>query len=176
MDEADQRFSDFVAARWPALVRTAYLLTGDRADAEDLVQASLAKTYAAWGRIRVPEAAEAYVRRTMATTHVSWWRRHRGRVLSVAQPPEPPAPDGVGPLETLLARSALWPHLGRLPRGQRAVIVLRYYEDLTEAQTADALGVSVGTVKSQTSRALAALRAALGPADTTRSTMEWRKA
>lgn len=155
----DEVFSQFVAARWPALVRSAFLLTGNRSSAEDLVQTALAKAYASWGRIRVPEAAEAYVRRSMVTTHISWWRRHRGRESLTDRPPE--RGDGGADLESVVARSSLWPHLAKLPRGQRAVIVLRYYEDLTEGQAAAMLGISVGTVKSQTSRAMHTLRSAM---------------
>ena len=176
MDEADGPFSAFVSARWPALVRTAYLLTGNRAAAEDLVQTALAKTYAAWGRIREPEAAEAYVRRTMMTTHLSWWRKHRGRESVVAEAPERDRSGSMDPLETVVARSTLWPHLVQLPKGQRAVIVLRYYEDLTEAQTAQVLGCSVGTVKSQTSRALRTLRSAMQPGVAEAARVEWGQA
>ena len=156
----DQAFSDFVAARWPALVRSAFLLTGDRAAAEDLVQTALAKTYVSWGKLRVQEAAESYVRRSMVTTHISWWRRHRGRESLTDRLPER-RDHGDGDLESVVARSSFWPHLAQLPRGQRTVIVLRYYEDLTEGQAAAMLGVSVGTVKSQASRAMQTLRAAM---------------
>jgi len=155
----DDAFASFVAARWPALLRSAYLLTGDRGQAEDLVQSALARTYVAWARV---EAPEAYVRRAMVNTHTSWWRRHRDRETVTDVLPEPRGRGAaLDAVETVVARSTLWPHLARLPRGQRTVVVLRFYEDLTEAQTADLLGISIGTVKSQTSRAMAALRAAL---------------
>ena len=169
MGEPDDRFRELVALRWPALVRTAFLLTGERAAAEDLVQTALTKTYMAWWRLRDPEAAEAYVRRTMVTTYTSWWRRY-GRERSMAEVPPALGAGRAGAgatggseqeLETVLARSVLWPLLAELPRGQRAVIVLRFYEDLTEVQTARHLGCSVGTVKSQTSRALSRLRTSL---------------
>ncbi|MGL5809620.1 MAG: SigE family RNA polymerase sigma factor [Nocardioides sp.] len=157
----DEQFAQFVAARWPALYRTAYMLTGERAEAEDLVQSALVKTFAARGRIRRIEAVEGYVRRTMVTTHTSRWRRVRGREIVTEHPPEGVHAAASAELDGVLARTTLWPHLTRLPAGQRTVIVLRYYEDLTEAQAAHLMGCSVGTVKSQTSRALAALRAAL---------------
>jgi len=169
--EPDDRFRELVALRWPALVRTAFLLTGERAAAEDLVQTALTKTYVAWRRLRDPEAAEAYVRRTMVTTYTSWWRRY-GRERVMAEVPSPGGGTGGGTgggagggagepdreLEAVLSRSVLWPLLAELPRGQRAVVVLRFYEDLTEVETARHLGCSVGTVKSQSSRALSRLR------------------
>ena len=155
MTETDEAFSAYVAARQHALVRTAFLLTGDHHSAEDLVQAALARTYLAWGRIRDGHAIDAYVRRTMINEHTSWWRRAwRHRERSTAELPEPPAaadPD-VG------ERDEVWELVRTLPPRQRAVVVLRFYEDLTEADTADALGCSVGNVKSQASRALATLR------------------
>jgi RNA polymerase sigma-70 factor, ECF subfamily len=157
----DELFIQFVAARWPALYRTAYMLTGERAEAEDLVQTALAKTFAARGKIRQIEAVEGYVRRTMVTTHTSRWRRHRGREVLTNEPPERLHGAATAELDGVVARTTLWPHLSQLPVGQRTVIVLRYYEDLTEAQAAQMMGCSVGTVKSQTSRALATLRNAL---------------
>jgi RNA polymerase sigma-70 factor (sigma-E family) len=146
-------FDDFVASRSRALLRTAYLLTGDHALAEDLLQTALAKSWFAWGRISGPP--EPYVRRVIATTYSTWWRRRWRSEYPTGSLPERPAPAGTGPVDE---RDALWRALGSLPRRQRAVVVLRYYEDLSEAETAAALGVSRGTVKSQASRALAALR------------------
>ncbi|CAA9274535.1 MAG: putative RNA polymerase sigma factor [uncultured Corynebacteriales bacterium] len=145
-------FDEFVATRSQVLLRTAYLLTGERASAEDLLQTALAKSWFAWGRI--DGAPEPYVRRVLATTYATWWRRRWRAEYPTGELPETPVP-GDSSVED---RDALWRALGTLPRRQRAVIVLRYYEDLSEAQTAAALGVSVGTVKSQASRALAALR------------------
>lgn len=165
----DAEFASFVAARWGSLLRVAYLLTGDRVAAEDLVQAALTKTYVAWPRLRDRATAEPYVKRTMVTTYTSWWRRHRGREASVAEPDGRPLAPGRTPdddLEAALHRSLLWPHLARLPRGQRAAVVLRFYEDLSEAETAAVLGCSTGTVKSQTHRALTTLRAALAGSGT----------
>jgi RNA polymerase sigma-70 factor (sigma-E family) len=147
-------FSDYVAARSPALLRTAYLLTGNRADAEDLLQTTLAKTYLAWDRIRDREALDGYVRRTMVNTQTSFWRRKRPESL-YDTPPDLPGRDAHADSDL---HDALWGALAKLGRKQRAVLVLRYYEDLTEADTAALLGISVGTVKSTTSRALAVLR------------------
>ncbi|MGL5858355.1 MAG: SigE family RNA polymerase sigma factor [Angustibacter sp.] len=157
---SDDDFAGFVRNRWGALYRTAYMLTGEPAAAEDLVQTALAKAFAARWRIRNPEAVEGYVRRTMVTTHTSWWRRHRGREAA-DEVPEHLDVGGGDAFDGVLSRSTLWPLLSRLSRGQRTAVVLRFFEDLTEAQTAHLMGCSVGTVKSQTHRALSALRAAL---------------
>jgi RNA polymerase sigma-70 factor (sigma-E family) len=159
--ELDAEFTAFVAARGQALLRTAYLLTGDYQGAEDLVQTALAKVYVAWPRVRAREAVEAYVRRTMVTTHVSWWRRRwRGEMPTDAGAlPEPPGHDPAG---DHAERDRLWRHLASLSDRQRAVVVLRFYEDLGEAEVAALLGVSVGAVKSHASRGLARLRDELG--------------
>jgi RNA polymerase sigma-70 factor (sigma-E family) len=153
-------FDDFVAARSQALVRTAYLLTRDHALAEDLVQTALAKAWFQWSRIDNPEP---YVRRILVTTYASWWRRRWNGEIPTEELPEPPAPHGEDGLD-------LWDAIGRLPRRQRAVVVLRFYEDLSEAETARLMGSSVGTVKSQTSKALAKLR--LDPALSTPADLE----
>lgn len=151
-----EEFSEYVAARQKALVRTAYLLTGDHHAAEDLVQASLARVYLAWNRITDKGSIDAYVRRTMINEHTSWWRRAwRKRESSTDTLPETASQhDDPDPTE----RDEVWALVNTLPPRQRAAVVLRYYEDLTEAETAAALGCSVGNVKSQTSRALATLR------------------
>ena len=159
MSSRDEEFSEYVRGAYPRLVRTAYLLCGNGAQAEDLVQDALARTYLAWPRIKDKGAIDAYVRRAVVNQTTSWWRRPARRERFV-DPPERLAPDA-GELG-VVNRSALLPALRALSPGQRAAVVLRYVEDLTEAQTAQALGVSVGTVKSQTSRALAALRVTLG--------------
>jgi RNA polymerase sigma-70 factor (sigma-E family) len=159
----EERYREFVAARSSALLRTAYLLMGDRGQAEDLLQTALTKTYLAWGRIRDHGAIEAYVRRTLATTATSWWRRRWHR-----ETPTELLPEAVTIADAAVAqaeRDELWQHLQRLPSKQRAVLVLRYYEDLTEAQVADALGVTTGTVKSHASRALATLRGRMADAE-----------
>jgi RNA polymerase sigma-70 factor, ECF subfamily len=157
-DEAE--FRDFVASRSPSLLRTSYLLAGgDWALAEDLLQTALTKTYLSWHRISDRGAVESYVRTTLATTATSWWRRrwHGERAADVL--PERPVRDRSAEVDD---RDALWQLVRRLPPRQRAVLVLRFYEDWSEADTARALGISVGTVKSQASRALAALRTQLG--------------
>jgi RNA polymerase sigma-70 factor (sigma-E family) len=149
---------EFVAARGPALLRTAYLLTGDGHLAEDLVQSALVKVAQRWRRVTAAGDPEAYVRRTIYNEHISWWRRRgRHRDQPSADPPEPEGrPDFAdGALRSMVLRQAL----GRLTARQRAMIVLRFYEDLSERETARLLGCSVGTVKSQTHRALVRLRA-----------------
>ena len=146
-------FDEFVAGRSPALLRTAYLLTGDHGLAEDLLQTALAKCWFAWARIDGPP--EPYVRRALATTYATWWRRKWRAERPTGSLPEQAAPGATGSVDD---RDLLWRALGGLPRRQRAVVVLRYYEDLSEADTAAALGVSVGTVKSQAAKALATLR------------------
>ncbi|MEV4538872.1 SigE family RNA polymerase sigma factor [Asanoa sp. NPDC049518] len=152
-------FREFVAARSPALLRTAYLLTGDWATAEDLLQTALTKIYLAWRRLGEIEAVEPYARRVLVNTSISWWRRrwHGERPTEVL--PERAVADRV---DEQLERDALWRHVQSLPARQRAVLVLRFYEDLSEAQTAAILDISTGTVKSQTSRALSTLRGRLG--------------
>lgn len=147
-------FDAFVVARGQRLLHTAYLLTHDQQLAEDLVQTALAKAWGRWARIE--DEPEAYVRRIMAHTYASWWRRRwRGEAPHERLPEHPVRADEGDDADT---RHDLWSALGRLAPRQRAVLVLRYVEDLTEAQTATALGVSVGTVKSTAHRALARLR------------------
>jgi len=155
----DAEFRDFVAVRSRALLRTAYLLTGDHHLAEDLLQTALTKTYLAWGRIRERGAVEAYVRATMVTTQTSWWRiRWRGE-RPTGDFPDVPADDLAQ--SAVDDRTVVWRHIRALPIHQRAVVVLRYYDDLSEAEIASILGCSPGTVKSQASRALTTLRARL---------------
>ncbi|MFI7608604.1 SigE family RNA polymerase sigma factor [Micromonospora sp. NPDC049366] len=158
-DPLEEEFREFVAARSSALLRTAYLLAGDWATAEDLLQTALTKTYLAWKRLGGIEAIEPYARRVMVNTSTSWWRRrwHGERPTEVL--PERPAADE---LERQLDRDLLWRHLRALPARQRAILVFRFYEDMSEAQTAALLDISTGTVKSQTSRALATLRRRMG--------------
>ena len=160
----DAEFEQYMTARQPSLLRTAYLLTGDRHSAEDLVQSSLAKLYLSWDKVQRRELLDGYVRRIMVNENNSLWRRAwKRREVTTDE-----VPDRTGPLahldsaESSVQRSAqssaLWEFVQTLPRKQRAVVVLRYYEDLSEAEVAEILGISVGTVKSQSSRALAALR------------------
>lgn len=156
--DEDPEFSDFVAARSRSLLRTAFLLTGDHQLAEDLVQTALTKTYLAWGRISDKGAAEAYVRRTMLTTHTSWWRRRSNSETPVQLFPDQGYDTS---FEHSDERARLWAHLQSLPPRQRAVVVLRFYEDLSAVESAHLLNCSVGTIKSQTSRALSTLRARL---------------
>ena len=170
MDEQGRAsFRDDVAARSPALLRTAYLLTGDRSDAEDLLQTALAKTYLAWDRIREREAIDGYVRRVMVNTRTSWWRRRKVDEYPTDQLPERRTDRDA--TEDLALHDALWSALATLPKRQRAMVVLRYYEDLSEAETAEILGVSVGTVKSTTSRALVKLRDTSGLRDDPRGAL-----
>jgi RNA polymerase sigma-70 factor (sigma-E family) len=151
----DPEFRDYVTARGRALLRTAYLLTGNLADAEDLVQAALAKTYLAWDRIEDRGALDGYVRRAMVNTHISWWRRRRVQEFPTDELPDQAVADHAGDsdLQETLRRA-----IDRLPHRMRAAVVLRYYEDMTEAEVAERLGVSLGTVKSTVSRAVAKLR------------------
>lgn len=150
-DEAG--FAEFVAARSPRLLRTAYLLTHDWALAEDLLQTALAKSWFAWSRLG--DDPEPYVRKVLVNTYATWWRRKWRGETPTAELPELADAD---PTRALDDREELWRAMERLPRRQRAVLVLRYFEDLTEAQIADVLGISIGTVKSQASKALARLR------------------
>ena len=156
--EPDGEFDAFVTARMGALLTYAHLLTGDRHAAEDVVQTALARTALAWRGVRDRSNPEGYVRRAIVTTHLNTWRslgRRRERV--VADPPE-----GVAPVHDETAgwdeRDAMWRALAELPPRQRAVLVLRYYEGLSEAEIADTLGCASGTVKSQAAKALARLR------------------
>jgi RNA polymerase sigma-70 factor (sigma-E family) len=150
---SEERFDAFVAARGSALWRSAWLLTGDRHLAEDLVQTALAKSWPKWRGIEDEGRFEAYVRRTLFTTYVAWWRRKWNGERPTERPPDRPAPA----VDAELGHD-LMTALARLPRMQRAVVVCRWFEDLSEAETADRLGIAVGTVKSHGSRALAALR------------------
>ncbi|MBB5115587.1 RNA polymerase sigma-70 factor (sigma-E family) [Micromonospora echinospora] len=154
--EEDERavLAEFVASRAPALIRVAYLLTGDRSSAEDLFQSALSKIIPKWRTIRHADP-EGYLRAVMYREQVSWWRRFRRRRESPVGGHEPVVADPAGGTDLRLAlRAALW----QLPPAQRTVVVLRYYEDLPEAQVAELLGCSVGTVRSRTHRAVTRLR------------------
>ena len=151
-------FTVFVQGRWPALYRTAYLLTGDRGEAGDLVQTALANTYVALPRIRDRAATEAYVRRAMVNAAPRGWRR-RDRTVLTEEAPLLPHDSG---LDGHAERAQVWAAVCALPPRMRATLVLRYYEDLSEAEVAATLDCSVGSVKSQTHHALKRLRAALG--------------
>jgi RNA polymerase sigma-70 factor (sigma-E family) len=151
MGSGDDRaqFEQYVLARRPALVRTAYLLCGDMHLAEDLVQTALVKAVGHWRRIG--DHPEPWLRKVIVNDHISRWRRHKGREHLTVVVPERQADGAERDLD-------LWAALARLAPRQRAVVVLRYYEDLTEAETARVLGIGVGTVKSQHRDAIARLR------------------
>jgi RNA polymerase sigma-70 factor (sigma-E family) len=151
----DERFRDFVTTRSPDLLRTAYLLTGDRGHAEDLLQTALMKTYRHWNRLRNKEDPGAFVRRVMVTSQATTWRRRRVDERFAAELPET-ASTKDGPADG--DEDEMWQALAQLPPRMRAVLVLRFWEDLSEAETARVLDCSVGTVKSQSSRGLARLR------------------
>lgn len=152
----DDEFADYMAVRQASLLRTAYLLCGDQHIAEDLVQTTLAKLYLAWDKVETQASLDGYARRILVNENNSLWRRAWKRRESSTDE----VPDTVQHSDTYDDGSAgrLWEFVQTLPRKQRAVIVLRYYEGLSESEIAAALGISTGTVKSQASRALAALR------------------
>ncbi len=148
-------FGDYVRSRAGALLRAAQALTGNRADAEDLVQSTLVKTYQSWDSIADPSALDTYVRRIMVNTHISGWRRRRVDEYPTDELPDEPAADHTGDSDL---REVVQRALDRLPRRMRAAVMLRYYDDMSEPEVAAALGVSVGTVKSTVARAVAKLR------------------
>ncbi|MXM65729.1 SigE family RNA polymerase sigma factor [Streptomyces sp. HUCO-GS316] len=151
-------FSSYVRARRPVLLRTARSLTANQSDAEDLLQAALTKTYVAWERIEDHRALDGYVRRALLNTRTSQWRKRKVDEFACDEIPEPEPRPGGDPAEQQALHDAMWRAIMKLPDRQRAMVVLRYYEDLSEVQTAAVLGVSVGTVKSAVSRALGKLR------------------
>ncbi|WP_030486944.1 SigE family RNA polymerase sigma factor [Micromonospora chokoriensis] len=153
--EDDEQFRLFVQRQWGPLLRTAYLLTGDRGTAEDLVQSALEKTHRRWGRVLRRDAPEVYVRRAMVNTAISWRRRRRPLEVPLLTSDSAPTGDAYAQVEE---RQWLLTALRRLPPRTQAVLVLRYFEDLSEVDTAKVLGCSVGSVKSQASRGLARLR------------------
>jgi RNA polymerase sigma-70 factor (sigma-E family) len=157
----DEGFRAFVAARSPALLSFAYLLTGDRRDAEDVVQTALAQTALAWRRVRRKDNPEGYVRRVIVTTHLNAMRRQPWRERPTGLVPEHADRPGSAAEGAADERDAMWQLLATLPPRQRSVLVLRFYEDLPVAEVAEILGCSQGTVKSQSFKALAHLRAAL---------------
>jgi RNA polymerase sigma-70 factor (sigma-E family) len=153
---AEDEFREFVIARSPALLRAAWLLTGNEASAHDLVQATLLKSWTRWARVSSADSPEAYVRKVMMTTFLTWRRRRWHGELAVPVVPE--VATSADEINRADVRAAVTAALGALPPRQRAVVVLRYFADQTEAQAAAALGCSIGTVKSQTARALTRLR------------------
>ena len=156
----DEHFAAYVRERGEHHLRVAVLLTGDWHAAEDLVQASLAKLYRAWPRLDTGADPDAYLRRIMINTRRSWWRARWRRETPAAELPERSSGEDIADQQALgaLVRQAL----ARLPRQQRAVLVLRYWEDLPEAEIAGLLGCTVGTVKTHAHRGLRALRDLLG--------------
>ncbi|MEZ5091366.1 SigE family RNA polymerase sigma factor [Nocardioides sp.] len=155
---AEPDFESWVTARGPALLRLAFVVSGDAAEAEDLVQEALSRAYPRWRRISAMEHPEAYVRRIILNTHTSWWRRRR-RERPVPQLPERGVEASVGD------ELGLWRASLELPRDQRVALVLRYYEGLEYAEIAALTGVREGSVRSRVSRGLAALRAALAESE-----------
>ena len=156
--ESDEEFREFMRGRWPAMVRLAYGLTGDLGHAEDVAQAAFARAYASWSRVARTGDPDAYVRRIVINENNSRFRRRRVTERLVDAVPEPSGPRAADTADALSDSAALLQALRRLGPRQRAVIVLRFWMDMSEAETAAALGCSLGTVKSQASRALAALR------------------
>jgi RNA polymerase sigma-70 factor (sigma-E family) len=155
----DTEFREFMHGRWPAMVRLAYALTGDQGHAEDVAQAAFARAYASWPRVRRTGNPEAYVRRIVVNENRNRFRKQRVAERLTDVPPEPgPSIGAADATSQYDERSALLAALRRLGPRQRAVVVLRYWLGLTEAEAAAELNCSVGTVKSQASRALATLR------------------
>lgn len=154
-------FDDWVAARGPALLRLAYVLTGSRADAEDVVQDALSRALPRWSRISTVEDPDAYVRRMVVNAHISWWRKVRRREVPVEEVRDRAAAGGPDAEE----RDRMWRACQALPPDQRTAIVLRFYEDLDYAEIAALTGVREGSVRSRVSRGVAALRRELGDGD-----------
>ncbi|GHI08133.1 RNA polymerase subunit sigma-24 [Streptomyces cellostaticus] len=164
----DEEFQSFMTGRWPRLMRTAFLLTGEQHAAEDLVQSTLEQVYVNWRRVGSADDPEAYVRRVMINAHA---RRHRRRLKEFLAPRDDSGlahevPDTGDRIAQADDRSALLKALAQLPARQREAVVLRYWEDLTETQAAEAMGCSVGTVKSNAAKGIAKLRAVEGLAET----------
>ncbi len=159
MAARDDDYTAYVEGCWSRLFRTAHALTGDRHEAEDLLQSVLVKAYGSWGRVSQAADRDAYVRRVMVNQLISWRRRPRHRrELAYADPPErATASHESGVVDS----NAMWAALATLPPRRRAVVVLRYYEDLSEREIAAVLGIAPGTVKSQCSAALQSLREAM---------------
>jgi RNA polymerase sigma-70 factor (sigma-E family) len=159
--QLDTEFREFMHGRWAAMVRLAYALTGDQGHAEDVAQAAFARAYASWPKVRRTGNPEAYVRRIVVNENRNRFRKQRVAERLTDTPPEPGTGTGSGTADATSQydeRSALMAALRRLGPRQRAVVVLRYWLGLTEAEAAAELNCSVGTVKSQASRALATLR------------------
>jgi RNA polymerase sigma-70 factor (sigma-E family) len=165
---SEAEFRDFVQSRWQHLLRTAYLLTGDHGRAEELLQTALVRTHRRWRQIERTDAPEVYVRKVLVNLHSTWWRRARRREDPIATVPEraDPSADSYAACEQ---RDELWRAVLALPPRMRAALVLRYFEDLPEAEVARILDCSLGTVKSQTSRGLDRLRVSLSASGSTQT-------
>ncbi|MBB1246846.1 SigE family RNA polymerase sigma factor [Streptomyces durbertensis] len=155
---SEAEFVAYVRERRASLYATAYHLTGDRFEAEDLLQNALFSTYRAWDRISDKAAVGGYLRRTMTNLHISAWRRRKLNEYPTEELPEPPATGQSDAMRGTELRTVLWQALARLPEPQRTMLVLRYYEGRTDPEIADILGISVGTVKSGIWRSLRRLR------------------
>ncbi|MEN3534939.1 SigE family RNA polymerase sigma factor [Microbispora sp. ZYX-F-249] len=155
MDDAPD-FADFAADRIDALFRYAYMLTGNPHDAADLVQEAMVRLRGSWPRVQHKHNPESYVKTTITRLHISVWRRRRREHLAWEVPEQSQPAAEPPPLD-------LWDELVKLPKRQRAVLVLRYYEDRSDAEIAEILGISPGTVRSQASRALGKLRDTVTP-------------
>ncbi len=156
MSSRDAEFAEFFRATWPRLFRTTYAVAGNRSLAEDALQSAFANAYSAWDRVQAAAHPEAYVRRMAVNEVLSVLRRPWFRSERSTEAPEPaPLPSSE---DRTVDRDAVWRAVCALPPRQRAVVVLRYYEDLSEAEIAEAMGISRGAVKSHTSRGMAALR------------------
>ncbi|GAA3158275.1 MULTISPECIES: SigE family RNA polymerase sigma factor [Streptomyces] len=154
--DAEAAFTAYVQERRASLYATAYHLTGDRFEAEDLLQSALFSTYRAWDRISDKAAVGGYLRRTMTNLHISAWRRRKLNEYPTEELPE--TPGDTDAMRGTELRAVLWQALARLPELQRTMLVLRYYEGRTDPEIADILGISVGTVKSSIWRSLRRLR------------------
>ncbi|WP_370617919.1 SigE family RNA polymerase sigma factor [Mumia sp. Pv 4-285] len=158
--EERESFEAFVAVRWTPMFRLAHALTGNRSDAEDVVQSAFAKAYSSWQRVQVADHPDAYVRRMVVNEARDGWRRRWRHVERSV--PDVPERGNVGHADAVATSDQVWRCLQRLPAKQRAVVVLRYFEDLSEREVATVLGIPPGTVKSRASAAMRALRAELG--------------
>lgn len=165
--EVDAAYTAFVGAAWQRHLRLALLLTGDRSQAEELLQDGLVRIYERWSRLSRTDDLHAYLRKALVNNHTSIWRRRRHESL-VADVPDRPLPDRGVSTDALVLRDAL----RALPPRQRAVVVLRHYEDLPEREVAAVLGCSLGTVKSQHAKALEKLRRLVGDATESRMAQE----
>jgi RNA polymerase sigma-70 factor (sigma-E family) len=159
---SEDEFAEFVAVALPGLLRFGHVLTGNAEAAQDLVQTALGRSLRAW-RLRRIDDPRAFVRKVMVNSYASWHRRHGGREWAAADPAAGTIAED--PARRVDDRDVVWRALRALPPRQRAVIVLRYYEDLSEAEIAAVMGTSTGTVKSQSARALKRLAEVLSPAE-----------